>query len=136
MDREPSPDQPSLTEEARRMAAEQADKVRRHARSYIDQRKVGAAEALENVGAALTETAEALRRHELGLAATAADRAGRNLSDIAHSLAERDIEALARDARDFARREPGLFVAASAALGFVLARFLRSSAPPGAQGAF
>jgi hypothetical protein len=62
---------------------------------------------------------------------------GRNLAGMIRQLAggtrEHDIEMIARELGDLARRKPGVFLAGSVALGFGLARFLK--ARPGQAGA-
>jgi hypothetical protein len=55
---------------------------------------------------------------------------GRNLAGMIRQLAggtrEHDIEMIARELGDLARRKPGVFLAGSVALGFGLARFLKA----------
>ena len=60
--------------------------------------------------------------------ATYVDSAADQVERLAGALEERDILQLIDDAGRFARREPGLFLAAAFALGLVGTRFLRSSA--------
>jgi len=54
--------------------------------------------------------------------------AGR-LSGLATQLETRSLDELTRDARELARRNPGLFVAGGVAIGLALSRFFKASAP-------
>ncbi|HLH94383.1 MAG TPA: hypothetical protein VKW08_04630 [Xanthobacteraceae bacterium] len=51
------------------------------------------------------------------------------LDSAAASLREKNIDELIRQARDFARRQPGMFFAGAVLSGVALARFLKSSPP-------
>lgn len=62
---------------------------------------------------------------------------GRNLADAIRRLAggtrEHDVELIARELGQLARRKPGVFLAGSVALGFGLARFLKARPQSGAS---
>ena len=54
-------------------------------------------------------------------------RAADGLERFSGAMRDRDLSSLMGDAEDFARRQPAVFIGAGVAVGFLLARFLRSS---------
>jgi ElaB/YqjD/DUF883 family membrane-anchored ribosome-binding protein len=48
------------------------------------------------------------------------------VSDFSKKLGDKDVDDLVADAREFVKKSPGIAIGAAAALGFVLARVLRS----------
>jgi len=54
-------------------------------------------------------------------------RAADGLERFSDAVRHRDVSSLMGDAEDFARRQPAVFIGAGVAVGFMLARFLRSS---------
>jgi ElaB/YqjD/DUF883 family membrane-anchored ribosome-binding protein len=70
-------------------------------------------------------------------AGTIDDNVGKQYGDYARNAADmvegfagkmdaKDVDALAEDARHFIRKSPGVAIGAAAAIGFVLARLVRS----------
>lgn len=122
-------------DEVRRMARDQVgafwNDAKRAARSRIGEQKDTAARGLGDFASALRGAARDLDggRHDTG--ASMADSAARGLERMAESLRRKDLDALVRDAESFARRQPGMFFAASVAAGFLAVRFLKSSADEG-----
>ncbi len=93
------------------------------------------AEGVERVAAAVDRTAD-------NVEADGDDTVsgfGRSLSSLMRQLAgglrERDIEEFARELGTMARRNPGMFLAGSVALGFGVSRFFKAS-PPQARNAY
>jgi hypothetical protein len=54
--------------------------------------------------------------------------AGDTLGDVADRLRSGDVESLVGDVQRFARRRPGVFLAAAAGAGFLTARLVRDTA--------
>jgi len=55
--------------------------------------------------------------------------AARQIENIANYFERKDLKAMMRDAEDFARRNPAIFLGAAFGLGMLAARFLKSSPP-------
>jgi len=87
------------------------------------------AEGAERVAAAVDRTADELD----GEGDSALSGYGHSLASLMRELAgglrERDVEAFARELGALARRNPGLFLAGSVALGFGIARFFKAHSP-------
>ena len=73
------------------------------------------------------------RQQDNGLLADYVDGAAAQLTQLATTLREQDIDQLGETVSGVARRQPALFLAAAVALGFVGVRFLKSSAPSARQ---
>ncbi len=96
------------------------------ARDAANRGKDRAAEAMGGIGKIIRESAE-----------TIDDKVGKQYGDYARSAADtvdgfadkvdgQDIDALVEDARQFIRKSPAVAIGAAAAIGFVLARVIRS----------
>jgi hypothetical protein len=77
------------------------------------------ADELRALASGHPEQAETARRY--------LDQAGSTIADVADELRDKDFEGLVHDVQRFARRRPGAFLAASAAVGFVAGRLVRSA---------
>jgi len=84
-----------------------------------------------------TEAVGSISRLIRDSAGTIDDNVGKQYGDYARSAADmvegfagkmgaKDVDALAEDARQFVRRSPAVAIGAAAAIGFVLARLVRS----------
>ena len=62
------------------------------------------------------------------MARSAFSSAARKVDDLARRLQDKDVRELASETRGFARDNPTAFLAASAAVGFAAARFMRAGA--------
>jgi ElaB/YqjD/DUF883 family membrane-anchored ribosome-binding protein len=96
------------------------------ARAAAQKGKDRATEAVDSIGKLIRDSA-----------ATIDDNVGKQYGDYARSAADmvegfaskmdsKDVDALADDARQFVRQSPAVAVGAAAAIGFVLARLIRS----------
>jgi ElaB/YqjD/DUF883 family membrane-anchored ribosome-binding protein len=96
------------------------------ARAAAKKGKDRATEAVDSIGKLIRDSA-----------ATIDDNVGKQYGDYARSAADmvegfagkmdaKDVDALADDARQFVRKSPAVAVGAAAAIGFVLARLIRS----------
>lgn len=108
-----------------------ADRARDAALSAFDRQKAEAATQLDGLAQAFRNAAESLDRQDYGPVARYAGLAAESLGGIAEALNEQDLPSLLDSARSLARRQPALFVGGAVALGFGLARFLKSSSDPG-----
>jgi ElaB/YqjD/DUF883 family membrane-anchored ribosome-binding protein len=96
------------------------------ARDAANRGKERAAEAMGGIGKIIRDSAE-----------TIDEKVGKQYGDYARSAADtvdgyadkvdgQDIDALVEDARQFIRKSPAVAIGAAAAIGFVLARVIRS----------
>ena len=96
------------------------------ARDAANRGKDRATEAMGGIGKIIRESAEAID-----------DKVGKQYGDYARSAADtvdgfankvdaQDVDALVEDARQFIRKSPAIAIGAAAAIGFVLARVIRS----------
>jgi ElaB/YqjD/DUF883 family membrane-anchored ribosome-binding protein len=96
------------------------------AKAAAEKGKDRATEAVGSIGKLIRDSA-----------ATIDDNVGKQYGDYARSAAdmvdgfagkmdEKDVDAIAEDARQFVRKSPAVAIGAAAAIGFVLARLIRS----------
>lgn len=111
-------------------AASFSEQAGARARDYATQGKDRAVEALDNVaglvGDAANEVTERLGEQYGGYIQQAADA----VSNLAGTLRDKDAEELIDDARNVVRSSPAIAIAAAAAVGFLLARVVKSGLTP------
>lgn len=119
------------TQQAGQRAREEASRVagqaQEQARAFLAEQKDVAARHIGDVANVLHQTVNDLRQRSPGAISDYAGRAAEGLDSFATALREQDVRSLIGSAEDFARRQPALFMAGTVALGFGLARFLKSS---------
>jgi hypothetical protein len=108
-------------------ASEAADTARARAGGLIDDQKTAAADGLSDMSEALRQVSEQLRESSQAMIAGLTRSAADQIDQVAQTLRERDVSELIGDAREFARRQPELFFAGAVALGFLVARMIRSA---------
>jgi hypothetical protein len=115
-----------VASEAAAQARSVADEARSALRAQARQGTDRAASALDQAGGRLRSLAQGdpsasgdLRRY--------ADQAGERLQAVAGRLDERGFDGMVDDLQSFARRRPGVFLAAAATAGFVAGRFFRGA---------
>lgn len=97
--------------------------------SQVETHKAQAADTLQSVGQALRNTGDSLKSEGQSNIASYAETFANELDGLTSYVRDRDLERIAADAEDFARRRPALFLGAAFLLGVGLARFFKSSAP-------
>jgi len=115
-----------VTGELRQQARTMVDETRTQLREKADAQTAGVADGLGR----FADELRALASGHPDQAATARrylDQAGSVVADVAGQLRSKDFEGLVQDVQRFARRRPGAFLAASAAVGFVAGRLVRSA---------
>ena len=115
-------------DQAQQAAGQVAEQAQQQAKSVLSSQKDRAAEQLGTVAEAVQQTGEQLRqRPEGAFFAQYADQAAQRVDQLSSYLRETDVEEIIHETERFARREPALFLGAALALGFLGARFLKSS---------
>jgi hypothetical protein len=117
----------SLAQQTQQKAGDLVDQAQDQVKAGLSSGKERAAGSLGAVAQALRQTSQQLRQqHQEGIAGFA-DTAAGQVERIAGYLRDRDIDQLAREAESLARSRPAMFLGGALALGFVAARFLKSS---------
>lgn len=125
-----TPPHPSATSgimnDAQTLAAKAASGAQEAARRLAEQQKGAAADQIDEVARALDTAAEQVER-VLPQGAPYVRAASSAIHQASATVRDHSIEDLFDLARDFARSQPGTFVAGTVLAGFGLARFLKSS---------
>lgn len=100
--------------------------ARGQATGFIDQRKNETAQSISDLASSLRDSGKTFedRPNILAFMGSAAD----GLEQLAGGIRERSFAEIYAEAEDFARRKPLVLGAATIAAGFLLARFIKSSA--------
>lgn len=115
---------------ARQVVSDQAGKLGDQAgdrlRAFADDGKTRATGALDEIAKLIGDTAGTIDEKVGGQFGGYARNASTAVSDFAERLRGKDVDDLAAEAREFVRRSPAVAIGAATAIGFVLARVLRS----------
>jgi ElaB/YqjD/DUF883 family membrane-anchored ribosome-binding protein len=103
------------------------DKVRQGASSQLSTQKNKATDGIGTVTQAVRQASQQLRTQQHDTIANYIDQAANQLERFSTSLRDKDVGELVRDAQQFARRRPAVFVGSALAIGLLGARFLKSS---------
>jgi hypothetical protein len=109
-----------LASQARNTASEQVE-------SRFSSGKTRATQTLGSVAQTLHSSSQQLRDQQHEGISKYADQAANKIEEISHYLENASLNDVATRVEDFARREPALFIGGAVALGFLGARFLKSS---------
>lgn len=115
-------------QQAKQTAADMAARAKEQGRQIFSGQKDKATGQMESVARALRSTAEQLSNEDQSQTAQYVGFAAEQLESFGQRLREKDLDTLISDAQDTARRSPTAFFAGSVVAGFLLARFLKSSA--------
>jgi hypothetical protein len=102
-------------------------RLKEDGRQTLEQRKRSAADRVEGIAQALERTGAQFSDNEPTLAEYAT-RLAATVGNLATRLREGSIDEIIDDTREFARRNPSLFIAGGVVAGFALARFVKASA--------
>jgi len=125
-----------LAQQARQQASDLANRGGEQVKSQLDYQKHDASQRMVPIQTALRETAQQLRKQGQGPVAGYADGAAERVERFSEYLRETQVDEIADQARDFARRRPGLFLGSAALLGFLGTRFLKSSSEEASAGGY
>lgn len=103
------------------------DKVRNGATSQLGVQKDRVTEGVSSVAQAVRQSTQQLRDNRHETIAQYVEQAVDGVERFAERMKAKDANELVRDAQQFARRNPAVFVAAAFGVGVVAARFLKSS---------
>jgi ElaB/YqjD/DUF883 family membrane-anchored ribosome-binding protein len=119
-------------EDVRRKAEETAhtvvDQAQQVAATQANTQMTRAADLLDGVVQSLNQTSQGMRDQQPQVASVT-DQAATRVQDVSNYLRNSDFNRVVRDAENYARREPLIFLGAAFAVGFIAARFLKASSP-------
>jgi len=118
-----------VVEQTQQKAGEVLDQAKNQTKSWAEDRKQVVAQSLSDVAVAVMQTGESLRGQgpNTGKVAQVTDYAAEVTDKAASYLRDTSVDQMIGEVENFGRREPMLFLVGAAALGFVAARFLKSS---------
>ncbi|MFL6280988.1 MAG: hypothetical protein ACJ731_12810 [Vicinamibacterales bacterium] len=103
------------------------DKVRQGATSQLGVQKNKATDGIGTVAHAVRQASQQLRTQQHETIASYIDQAANQLERFSTHLRDKDAGELVRDAQQFAKRRPAVFIGSAFAIGLLGARFLKSS---------
>jgi hypothetical protein len=116
---------------AKEKAGQLADQARDAVREQLTAQKDRTAESLGSVAGAIREAGASLKEGDQAAIGQYADQLAGWVDDFNQYLRSHDLNQLVGEVEQFARRRPGLFLGGAFFLGFMAARFLKSSSPTG-----
>ena len=116
-----------LAQQARQQANDLASRGGEQVKSQLANQKHEASQRLTPIQVALRETAQQLRKQGQAPVAGYADRGSDGIERFSGYLRETEVDEMVDQARGFARSRPAIFLGSAVALGFLGARFLKSS---------
>lgn len=118
---------PEIVAKTQEMAGQLVDQARQQVMSQIESQKERAAESLGSIAQALHTVGDQLRMQQQPAIAEYSDSVAGTADRVFNYLADRDLNQLAGDVEQFARRQPALFLTGAFAIGFLASRFFKSS---------
>jgi len=125
----------NLAQQTQEKAGDLVDQAQDQVKTGLTTGKERAAGSLGAIAQALRQTGQQFHQQHQDAIGGFADSAAGQVDRIAGYLHNRDIDQLARETENLARSQPALFMGGALALGFVAARFLKSSRPMGDEAA-
>jgi len=116
-----------VVDQAKETAGQVAEQAKQQATSQLESQKERAVDTLVTVGQALRQTGQHLHEQEQTAVGGYIEQAAERVETLTNYLRTRDVPALLAETQDLARQRPGLFLSGAVVLGFVGARFLKSS---------
>lgn len=117
------------TEVAREEARRLAEDAKRSGEAIISDRKDSLAEQLGDLAHALRNSVNELEGRDRRTSTQLLSSLANGMEQVSRSLRESDLHSLRDRTRDYAHREPALFIGGAVAAGFMLSRFFKSSPP-------
>lgn len=114
-------------EQAQQQAGQLTAQAKEQTRSFLDSQRERLADGLDSLAAALRQTSQQFHTQDRDAIAQYTDRAADSVERASSYLRSTDVNEMVSSVEQYARREPALFLGGALALGFLGARFLKSS---------
>jgi len=114
-------------QQGQEVAGKAVDNVRGQMTKQITTQKDKAASGLGQVANAVFLTSKHLRDQGQGTIGEYSDRLATRISDMSTYLEQHELDEVATEVGQFARRQPTIFITSAVVLGMIAARFLKSS---------
>lgn len=111
---------------AKQAGKEVIGSVKEKAESLVEEQKDAAVEQIDGVAGALRKSAKQMHEEQAWLA-QGVEQAADTIDSMAKALRNKDIGTLMGDLEDYTRRQPMMVLGGAAVVGFLLARFIKSS---------
>lgn len=121
-------------EQVQQQVSNLTEQVRQQATSQLTSQKERAVETLDTVALLLRQAGEHAQEQDKAMLAGYVDKAAGQVDHLTATLREQDLTQILDETKEFARRQPMLFVGGALAAGFLGARFFRSSSQQMEQG--
>ena len=121
-------------QQGQQMAGHVWELARNQFRSQLTGQKERAATSLDDIAQLIRQTGSQLKDQGHPGSSGYADQFADKIAQVAGNVHEKEIEDLLADTETFARQRPVVFLSIAGLLGFLLARFLKSSGPAPAAG--
>jgi hypothetical protein len=118
-----------MVEQAKEKAGQLVDQARETVQEQLGVQKDRAAASLGSVAAAIRETSASLRNRDQRAVGQYTERIADWADEFTGYLRSSDINQLVGEVEQFGRRRPAVFLGGAFLLGFMAARFLKSSNP-------
>ena len=127
----------TLLDQAKNTAGEAYDKVAETTVSRIEEQKAGVTGGLRSVADSMRKVGDNLNQSKSNektpvseYTAHYAETAANKIEQVAGYFETRDLRAITRDVENYAKQNPAVFIGTAFAVGFLAARFLKSSPAP------
>lgn len=117
----------AVVDEAKKEGHRAVDSVREEASRLGEAQKETVANRIGDVAGTLRGASDDLRTKDERAAANVTDAAADHLQRFSETLSSKDLRSIVDDASDLARRYPAVFLGGAVMLGFMAARFAKSS---------
>lgn len=117
-----------FADEAKRYASDMTDLAKEKSRSLFQQQKETTVGQVDSVAHAFRNTAQSLHGEGQDQIGHYIEMAADKLESFGNQLRQKDLDTLIDDTKNLARRAPIAVFAGTVAVGFLLSRFLKSSA--------
>jgi len=124
-----------MAQQAKETAGNLVGQARTQVKTQLTTQKEKAAESLGGVAEAIRQTGTQLNEQDQPApVGRYVNQAADVIDNVAQYLRTKDIDEMFHQAEDLARRQPAVFIGAAFALGFMAARFLKSSGTAATSG--
>jgi len=116
-----------VVQQAGQKAGQVMDQARDQVKSQLSSQKDRATDGLGTIAQALRQTGDQLRTQDQAVVSQYVEQAAQAVESFSGYLRDKQVDDLVLEVENLARRQPAVFLGGAFALGFLAARFLKSS---------